>query len=325
MAGRASGGRFGRSSQGAVEGPRESIGTAAGVSERPQTGGDRDLPDGADLGKPVVAQDLRDHSAQQRRQSAQTRVQAAAARDAAADARDRTALVRDRAAELRDREWTARDARSRGDGRAAFLLRAADTLKRVAADRASAAESRAAAAADREQAARDRELSARDRLQAQADRAALLDQLALAETDALTGARTRAAGLGDLDREIDRARRTTGTLTVAYVDVVGLKAVNDAHGHSAGDALLRRAVDAIRADVRSYDSIVRLGGDEFLCVMAGATIADARRRFESVQSALAAGPDPCAIRLGFAALGGKDSAAQLIERADAKRPASRPG
>ncbi len=319
MAGRGSGGRFGRSPRGAVEGPGESIGTAERVSERPAGAGNRDLPDDADLGQPVVARDLRDHSTLAPRQSAQTRVEGAEARDTAAHARDTAALSRDRAAELRDREWT-QDAKGRSDRRAAFLLRAADTLKRVTADRAAAAQTQAGAAADRKQAARDRELSAEDRLAARADRTALLHELALAETDALTGTRTRAAGLEDLDREIDRARRTTGRLTVAYVDVVGLKAVNDAHGHSAGDALLQRVVDAIRADVRSYDSIVRLGGDEFLCVMSGAGIPDARRRFAAVQSALAADPDPCAIRLGFAALAGEDSAAALIERADAKRP-----
>src|SRR6202011_6011047 len=109
---------------------------------------------------------------------------------------------------------------------------------------------------------RYREQAARDRLQAQADREALLHQLAIAETDALTGTRTRAAGLAELDHEIDRARRTTSPLVVAYVDVVGLKAVNDTRGHAAGDELLQHVVRAIRGHLRSYDSIVRLGGDE---------------------------------------------------------------
>ena len=69
---------------------------------------------------------------------------------------------------------------------------------------------------------------------------ALLRQLAASETDALTGARTRAAGLADVDHEIDRARRTSGVLSLAYIDVVGLKAANDERGHAAGDALLQR-------------------------------------------------------------------------------------
>jgi diguanylate cyclase (GGDEF)-like protein len=100
--------------------------------------------------------------------------------------------------------------------------------------------------------------------------------------------------------------------------VVGLKAVNDEHGHPAGDALLQRAVDAIRHQLRSYDSIVRMGGDEFLCVLPSATLDAARRRFEAVGTALAAGSEPCEITVGFAALSGSDdTAAELIARADA--------
>jgi diguanylate cyclase (GGDEF)-like protein len=157
-------------------------------------------------------------------------------------------------------------------------------------------------------------------LRARAERDALRHQLEIAETDPLTGARARAPGLADLDHEIDRARRTTELLAVAYVDIVGLKAENDTYGHGAGDALLQRAVDAIRGHLRSYDVIVRIGGDEFLCVMSGATIEDARQRFAAVHAALAADSDPCEIRVGFAALAPGDSAAELIARADADLP-----
>jgi diguanylate cyclase (GGDEF)-like protein len=162
----------------------------------------------------------------------------------------------------------------------------------------------------------------RDRLQAQADRDALLDQLAIAKTDGLTGTRSRATGLEDFDHEIDRAHRTMAPLVVAYVDVVGLKAVNDTHGHAAGDALLQRAVNAIRGHLRSYDLIVRIGGDEFLAVMSGATIKDARQRFAATQTALAADPDQCEIKVGFAELEAEDNAAELIKRADAELPTS---
>jgi len=323
VAGRTSVDRPEGSSNGTIERQQESIHPAAGKPEDDQTLADRDLADGGDPGVHEVTRELRDHSAQQRGQTSQTRVDAAASRDAVAHARDRAASARDRAAALRDRELAAPDAPSPGDGGVALLLRAAENLRRVAAARASAADSRGRAATDREQAARDREQAARDRKQAQADREAMLDQLAIAETDSLTGTRTRASGLGDLDHEIDRARRMTGLLVVAYVDVVGLKAVNDARGHAAGDALLRRAAHAIRADLRSYDTMVRLGGDEFLCVMSGATIQDARQRFDAVQTTLAGGPDPSEITVGFAALAPRDSAAELIERADAELPTRR--
>ena len=166
--------------------------------------------------------------------------------------------------------------------------------------------------------------TARDRLAAQKICDALLRQLAIAETDQLTGARTRAAGLADVDRKIARACRARGLLVAVYVDVVGLKIVNDARGHAAGDALLARVVHEVRAHLRRYDVIVRLGGDEFLCVMPGVTIGAARRRFSAIQAALAADPDPSKIKCGFAELGRDDSTAELVGRADAELPISAP-
>jgi diguanylate cyclase (GGDEF)-like protein len=302
-----------------------------------QQASDRDLVQGGDPDVHDITRDIRDRSAQTRQDGAERRVDTGAARDAVAQARDRSALARDRAAALRDRELTAlarteaaalRDrelaSREAADGNAAtsaeIVERAEEIRRGATADRAAAVEGRARASLAREQAALDREQAARDRLRARAERDALRHQLAIAETDPLTGARTRGPGLADLDHEIDRARRTTDRLAVAYVDIVGLKAENDTHGHGAGDALLQRAVHAIRDHLRSYDTVVRIGGDEFLCVMSGATIEDARQRFGAVHAALAADPDPCEIRVGFAALTPEDTGAELIERADADLP-----
>jgi diguanylate cyclase (GGDEF)-like protein len=155
------------------------------------------------------------------------------------------------------------------------------------------------------------------------NRGELLQALADAETDQLTGARARAAGLADLEHEIERARSTRRLLTLAYVDVVGLKAVNDTLGHAAGDAMLARTAAAIRSHLRTYDLIVRHGGDEFLCVLSGATLRHARKRFSAIRSDLATDPEPCEIKIGFAELGPDDNAADLIERADAQLPISR--
>lgn len=148
----------------------------------------------------------------------------------------------------------------------------------------------------------------------------MLAQLSRAETDALTGTRTRRAGLVELDREITRARRTAaGRLVVAYIDVVGLKLVNDTQGHAAGDQLLMRVTQAVRDHLRSYDIVVRLGGDEFLCVMSGTTIHAAQRRFDAVHAALAEPrPSACEITVGFSALEREDDATELIARADAE-------
>jgi diguanylate cyclase (GGDEF)-like protein len=289
-----------------------------------QEASDRDLAHGGDREEHDLTREIRDRSAQHRQQTAEARIAAAVARDAVAHARDLTALARDRAAALRDRELEAREAGGGDNGRAMtareIVLRAAENRKTAALARAAAADARTRAAADREQAARDREQAARDRAEAQGDREALLAQLAIAETDSLTGARTRAAGLADLDRELDRARRTSGQLVVAYIDVVGLKATNDARGHAAGDALLQHAVGAIRGHLRSYDLVIRLGGDEFLCAMSGATEADARERFAAVQAELATAPDACELTVGFAAFAAEDDAATLVKRADAELP-----
>jgi diguanylate cyclase (GGDEF)-like protein len=299
------------------------------AADTDQAASDHDFMQGGDSGLHDYTRDLRDRSALQRRQSAVARAEAATARDAVADARDLTASERDRAADLRDRALAVRDIASAAEARALtgpeIARREEEQRRTAAADRAAAMEGRARAALDREQAASDREQAARERLQARADREALLHQLAIAETDQLTGTRTRAAGLADLEHEIDRARRATGALVLAYIDVVGLKTVNDLHGHAAGDALLQRVVGGIRRHLRSYDLIIRLGGDEFLCVMSGATIEQVRRRFGDVQAALGAEPDPAEVRVGLAALAPDDSAAVLIERADGALCAPNPG
>lgn len=271
--------------------------------------------------------DPREQSPRRGPDAALSRLAAAAQRDLAAAARDVAAEARDEAAEQRDRELAPRDA-AWCDADAAvtgaqILLPAAETRRRAAADRAAAAAARARAAADRECAAADRSKAARDRVEAQVDREALMRRVALAETDALTGARTRGAGLADVDHEIARARRTSTPLAVAYVDVVGLKAINDTQGHAAGDALLQRAVHCIRAQLRSYDVIVRVGGDEFVCVLSGATLADAAQRFTAVRAGLAAAPEPCDVRIGLAALRPDETSADLIGRADAELPAQR--
>ena len=301
----------------------ESDQTAAGreqaAADSDQAASDRDLVHGVDPDVHASSRKVRNRSAQQRQYSARGRVEAADARDQVARARDLTALARDQAAELRDRELETHDGAAGDD---AEIVVRAEERGGAAAERAVAADGRTRAAADREQAARDREQAARGRLQAQADRDALLDELAIAKTDGLTGTRSRATGLEDFDHEIDRARRTMASLVVAYVDVVGLKAVNDARGHAAGDALLQCAVNAIRGHLRSYDLIVRIGGDEFLSVMSGVTIKDARQRFAAIQTTLAADPDQCEIKVGFAELEAEDNAAELIKRADAELPTS---
>ena len=91
----------------------------------------------------------------------------------------------------------------------------------------------------------------------------------LARTDPLTGALNR-SGLADrIGQELARASRTRTPLTVAVLDLDDFKAVNDTHGHAAGDQLLVDVVAGLRRVIRPYDSIARLGGDEFMILLPG--------------------------------------------------------
>jgi diguanylate cyclase (GGDEF)-like protein len=101
---------------------------------------------------------------------------------------------------------------------------------------------------------------------------------------------------------------------LAFADVDELKAHNDRQGHAAGDQLLLTVVEAIRSKLRSYDPIVRFGGDEFVCALTDADINDARHRFTEIDAALA--EQAASISVGFAELHPNDTLDQLIERGD---------
>ncbi|HEY9886969.1 MAG TPA: GGDEF domain-containing protein [Candidatus Obscuribacterales bacterium] len=89
----------------------------------------------------------------------------------------------------------------------------------------------------------------------------------LAQTDDLTGLLNRRAFLNVLDKEIERSRRHTLVLTVAYLDVDNFKQVNDQLGHAAGDRLLQAIAHVLTHQVRTIDYATRLGGDEFALLM----------------------------------------------------------
>ena len=86
----------------------------------------------------------------------------------------------------------------------------------------------------------------------------------LAFTDPLTELPNRRAFLDRLGVELLRNRRTGRPLSIALVDVDGFKAVNDRHGHAAGDATLRHVAQTMKRGLRGYDLVARYGGDEFV-------------------------------------------------------------
>jgi diguanylate cyclase (GGDEF)-like protein len=192
-----------------------------------------------------------------------------------------------------------------------------DMLAHAARDRELAALDRARAADDRAQEAADRARAAAERAEALEIRAESARLLERAGTDELTGARTRQVGLERAAHELERARRTRGQLMLAFVDVDGLKQVNDSLGHQAGDALLELVGYALGSNLRPYDVIVRYGGDEFLCAMPDISPHEARARFKQIARALAAVKARYSISFGLAQARPDETLPQLVARADA--------
>ncbi len=223
--------------------------------------------------------------------------------DRLAEQRDARAQARDRAADARDTRADARDERAEARDEDAYGV---DT---------GAAADRAAALRDRRMAARDRARAADDRSAALSERVRSARERAASWIDGLTGALHREAGIVELERHIARARRTNEPFTLVFLDVVGLKGTNDSLGHAAGDRLLRETSDSIRTHLRSYDLIVRFGGDEFVCGLLDMSSAEAAARFSLVSADLAA-TQHAALTLGLAELGAGDTLRDLIARAD---------
>ncbi len=95
-----------------------------------------------------------------------------------------------------------------------------------------------------------------------------LDKLHFYATmDEMTMTMNRRSGLVHLEKQMKLAQRHKYPLTVVYIDINNLKAVNDEHGHSAGDKLIQKVVSLLRQEIRDSDSLVRMGGDEFLVIL----------------------------------------------------------
>ena len=162
---------------------------------------------------------------------------------------------------------------------------------------------------------------AAERAREQATGQALAADLA-AERDALTGLHNRRAWERLLAEEEDRFRALGDPTVVVVVDLDQMKAVNDEHGHAAGDDLLRRAAVALAAAVRGSDVLARLGGDEFGLLLRGCEEASAPSRVTALSAALtaagvhaSAGWAALSVRLGLpAALAAADDAMYAVKR-----------
>jgi len=104
--------------------------------------------------------------------------------------------------------------------------------------------------------------------------------------DHLTGLAGRRHFSSELRREIDRARRTDGALSMLMLDADHFKLLNDNHGHLAGDAVLRMLADVLREGTRSIDVLGRLGGEELGVLLPGASLDVAATVAERLREAI---------------------------------------
>jgi diguanylate cyclase (GGDEF)-like protein len=109
----------------------------------------------------------------------------------------------------------------------------------------------------------------------------------LAMHDNLTGLLNRRAIQEHAEAELKRAARASSLVSVLLIDLDHFKSVNDCYGHAVGDQALRMFAEILLECIRSYDQAGRWGGEEFLCVLPGTTLNDARVVAERVRVAVA--------------------------------------
>jgi diguanylate cyclase (GGDEF)-like protein len=155
-------------------------------------------------------------------------------------------------------------------------------------------------------------------------RARIADLEAKAEIDPVTELLNRRGFARELKRAVAYVKRYGARAALLFLDLDGFKAVNDRHGHAAGDAVLVAAAKALVRQVRASDVVARLGGDEFVVLLwnisGPAALAKAAALEPTVYAAAVQwGPSTLAVgaSAGVALIGALDTEAELLARADA--------
>jgi diguanylate cyclase (GGDEF)-like protein len=136
----------------------------------------------------------------------------------------------------------------------------------------------------------------------------------VARTDDLTGLLNRRAWEERLPLELARARRHGNPLCVAMLDLDHFKNYNDERGHQAGDRLLKQSAAAWVTELRASDTLARYGGEEFTVALPGCTLPNATDLVERLRAAM---PGDQTVSAGVACWNGRESAEELVGRADA--------
>lgn len=157
-----------------------------------------------------------------------------------------------------------------------------------------------------------------DRLQAMVQR---LDQLA--HLDALVELPNRRGFMRRLDAIIARVKRYGDSASLLFVDIDGLKSINDSHGHQAGDEALIRVAELLVSGVRGADCVARLGGDEFGILLEHADEAVAAETAARLVDRIAdcdfshdGAALPLSVAIGIGMIGADDDAEGVMARAD---------
>jgi len=118
--------------------------------------------------------------------------------------------------------------------------------------------------------------------------AAEIEHRAEATTDALTGLLNRNALDGRFGELAHQARLSGSSVVLIVCDLDHFKKVNDTYGHERGDRVLRDTASAMRAALRTFELLYRFGGEEFMIVLPGSTLAEGSHVAERVRVAVAA-------------------------------------
>jgi diguanylate cyclase (GGDEF)-like protein len=154
-------------------------------------------------------------------------------------------------------------------------------------------------------------------------RARLRELEATSRTDSLTGVLNRNSFETAFSGILASARRYREGGVIAFIDLDGFKTVNDAHGHAAGDALLRQTGRLLSAQVRESDIVGRLGGDEFAVVLTRSPPREGIARAQGLEAVLNATATPwqgCDLPIrasfGIHAFAPDDEATAILAHAD---------
>ncbi len=141
----------------------------------------------------------------------------------------------------------------------------------------------------------------------------------LAALDQLTGLYNRRSGEQRLAQEISRAQRHGRPLTVLLLDLNELKAINDKHGHAAGDLVIKGFAERLQRAIRGSDLAVRLGGDEFMALLPecrAEEVGHVLGRVEGLELEYQGERIRCHFSSGFTDYKSGESSAELLKRAD---------